>query len=113
MDPNPYKKVTIAIGIAFIIDIPIWLWFAVPALTKIPSDFSYKANVLSLDNFYDEAKKEFSGEKRSVTNFSYEAVTESKGVLTVKNTFDVRTVAGARIFDVDPRPERAPHWPSA
>ncbi len=81
-----------------IIAIPLWSWFAVPALTKIPSDFSYKANIISLDNFYDEARGEYSGEKRSVTTFYYEAVAQDNGVLTIKNVFDVRKVTGEKIF---------------
>ena len=51
----------------------LWRWVS-PALNSWPDKFSYQAEVFSLDNFYDEEKAEFPGEKRSVTKFSYEVV---------------------------------------
>ncbi len=100
MEQSSSKKYII-IGIACIIAIPIWLWIALPTFTNISSDFSYKANLISLDNFYDEAKGEFLGEKRSVTTFTYEVVAEEKGTLKIQNSFDARTVEGEKIFSVE------------
>ncbi len=109
MEPSNSKKITIIIVAALLLGIPIWFWVVVPQLTEIPKDFSYKADVFSLDNFYDEQKQEFSGEKRSVTKFSYEVTGNPStklgagkdGILTVKNVFDVRTVTGDKIFAVE------------
>ncbi len=54
-----------------------------------------------MDNFYDEARQKFSGEKRSVTKFSYEVTGKKDGILTIKNVFDVRGVTGEKIFSVE------------
>ena len=86
---------------ALILAIPAWIWIVAPQLTKLPNDFSYRADVASLDNFYDEAKHEFSGEKRSVTKFSYEATGEKDGILNIKNVFDVGKITGEKIFAVE------------
>ncbi len=72
-----------------------------PQFKKLPKDFSYEADVVSLDNFYDEAKQQYSGEKRSVTKFSYEVTGIKDGMLAVKNVFDVRKITGEKIFAVE------------
>ncbi|TSC76793.1 MAG: ABC-type uncharacterized transport system, periplasmic component [Parcubacteria group bacterium Gr01-1014_29] len=95
------NKIVLGVGVAFLIVIPLWIWLIAPQLTKLPSDFSYKADVFSLDNFYDEAKQQFGGEKQSVTKFSYEATEQKQGNLIIKNVFDVRTVTGDKIFAVE------------
>lgn len=81
--------------------IPIWALVLEPYFTKIPRNFTYRADVSSLDNFYDEIKQEYSGEKRSVTKFSYEVTGEKDGKLLIKNIFDVSTLTGEKIFSVD------------
>ena len=79
----------------------LWMWIAVPNLTKLPSDFSYSADVISLDNFYDEEKQAFPGQTISVTKFFYQTTSAKNGVLTVKNVFDVRQSTGEKIFAVE------------
>lgn len=96
------KRIIISIvACSFLAVIPLWIWIVAPQLTKLPNNFSYKADVVSLDNFYNEAKQQFSGEARSVTKFSYEVTGEKDGILTVKNIFDVRKVTGEKIFSVE------------
>lgn len=88
------------LSILIIIFIPIWIFRFAPELTKIPDDFSYSADVVSFDNFFDLDKDQYGGEQRSSTRFSY--VTESKqgDIVTLKNIFDVRTLDGKEIFSV-------------
>lgn len=95
------SKLVIITVFILLIFIPLWIWFLAPIITKIPDDFSYKADIISLDNFYDEAKQQFLGEKRSVTKFSYDVTDEKDGVFIVKNVFDVRAVNGDNIFAVE------------
>jgi hypothetical protein len=45
--------------------------YVVPYIVKIPQDFRYSADVISLDNFYDVAKGTYSGEQLSSTVFGY------------------------------------------
>ena len=83
-------------GLAF-----LWHYFIAPFLTILPADFSYNANIVSSDNFYDEGKKEYAGEKQSATNFNYEVVDQKQGIYTIKNIFNVRTFTGDEIFKVE------------
>ncbi len=99
LDKN--KKLLLGFAFVLLCVSVLWVWLVAPVLTKIPSDFSYKANIISLDNFYDEEKKEFFGEKRSVTSFYYEVTDKNKDILTIKNVFDVRKVTGEKIFAVE------------
>ena len=94
------RSITV-LGIAVFSAIPVWLFVVFPRLFLLPSDFVYEAEISSVDNFYDEAKGEFLGEQRSVTKFSYNVESSVDNVLTIKNIFDVSTLAGDPIFSVE------------
>ena len=79
----------------------IWVGFLVPQVNTIPKDFSYSAEMFSLDNFYDEANQRYYGEQRSETKFAYEVVGIKDGNLLVKNSFEVRKVTGESIISVE------------
>jgi putative tryptophan/tyrosine transport system substrate-binding protein len=79
----------------------LWLGIAVPLLRRLPANFTYSADVLSIDNFYDEEKGAFTGATRSVTRFTYDVIGKVRGALLVRNVFDVRTVSGEKIFSVE------------
>jgi len=79
----------------------LWITWASPNLLKIPDSLYYEASVISRDNFYDEGTREFQGEQLSKTRFGFVATSKDKGVLLVKNFFDVRTIAGEKIFIVE------------
>ena len=81
--------------------IPVWFFFVTPALLSIPSNFSYRADIDSHDNFYDESKGQYSGKIKSKTQFYYEVVSKQEHILLVKNVFDVRKPTGERIFSVE------------
>ena len=91
----------IGVGFVLVAAAPLWIWFLAPQFTGIPQNFSYTADIVSLDNFYNEETKQYSGETRSVTKFSYDVVGSSGGALIVRNTFDVRTVMNKNIFKVE------------
>ena len=95
------RKIIIGIAIVLFLAIPFWIFFATPELLKLPSNFSYKANVSSHDNFYDEAKNQYSGELASKTQFYYEVASIQNNALLIKNVFDVRKPTGERIFSVE------------
>ncbi len=67
----------------------------------IPNNFTYSANIISYDNFYNEEKHEFSGQILSATNFSYEVVNKNSDVFIIRNRFDVRKPSGKPIFSVE------------
>lgn len=89
------------IVIITLLAIPIWIVLVAPSLKKIPDNFSYTADILSLDNFYDETAKKFEGEHISKTIFSYQVVQHTSNLLIIKNVFDVRKLSNQKIFAVD------------
>lgn len=85
-----------------IIAIAFCRWEILPDVQKLPSDFSYNANVFSVDNFYDETEKRFSGEILSITKFSYSTLKKDEdGDLIIQNIFEVRKPSGKKIFSVE------------
>lgn len=95
------KTLCISGAIILLITIPLWCRYIVPWLEKLPSDFRYQAEVISHDNFYDEAKRVFSGEIHSKTTFYYDLVSQQAGVYLIENVFDVRTPNDRPIFAVE------------
>ena len=94
------KQHIFLVGIVAII--PVWVFYISPFLLRIPDDFSYKADIVSVDDFYDEKLGDFSGEKYSKTNFSYEVVSHEGPILTIKNIFNVEAPNGKTIFHREP-----------
>jgi signal transduction histidine kinase/CHASE1-domain containing sensor protein len=82
--------------------IPVWIFFIAPFLLKIPKDFFYRADVISVDNFYDEKWGYYKWEQYSNTQFFYEVVNKNWSILTIKNTFHVATPEGKTIFKTEP-----------
>ncbi|MEK7748297.1 MAG: ABC transporter substrate binding protein [Nitrospirota bacterium] len=101
MDRFNRHKTWFSLAFCLFLITAVWPWWIAPSLTKLPHHFSYRADIFSLDNFYDENQQQFLGEKRSVTQFSYEVVDQKQGTLIIKNLFDVRTVTGEKIFTVE------------
>ena len=92
-----------AIGFALLLIVAVipWRRFVVPRLTQLPDDFSYTADVVSYDRFFDPETQKFLPEQRSVTDFSYQAVRQDGGVLIVRNAINVRKITGEHIFTVE------------
>ncbi len=80
--------------------VPFWLWFMETQWTRYPPDFYYSADVLSLDNFFDQRKNKFIGAQLSKTKFYYEVISANNSVNLIKNVFDVRKLTGENIFSV-------------
>ena len=78
----------------------IWILFVNRFYPAIPDDFTYRANILSYDNFFDENKNDFSGEIFSKTKYSYRVDKKQDRVVTIRNVFDVRKPSGEPIFAV-------------
>jgi hypothetical protein len=80
--------------------IPIWLTFIAPILVAIPTDFSYSADIKSIDTFYDVDRREFSPPISSNSIFSYTVNSKRNNILLIDNLFDVRAADGTSIFTV-------------
>lgn len=72
-----------------------------PNMPHLSTDFSYKADIYSLDNFYDSGEKRFSGAQPSKTFYSYEAIARRGEVIEIKNTFDVSSFTGKPIISLE------------
>jgi hypothetical protein len=94
-----YKKLLLGL-IVVMIFLGLWYFVIVPEFEKIPDDFTFKANLISIDNFYDEDKQEFSGEVLTKSYFSYDALSSIGDILILNNFFDVKTISGEKIFSV-------------
>ncbi len=95
------NKNLLFVAIILLLMVPVWIFYISPNIEKIPDDFSYNAEIFSIDNFYDESKLDFGGEFFSDTDFFYEVVDKKDGILIIKNTFDVKRFTGEKIFSVE------------
>ncbi len=78
----------------------IWYLYAIPYFTALPKDFSYDAEMVSMDNFYDEGTASYLGEQYSDSTFRYNVVSIEGCNAIIDNSFDVRTQSGESIFSV-------------
>ena len=94
------KPLHILAAIALIAGAFIWKIYIVPSEIGITTDFRYKADVISFDNFFDTETDSFLGPQRSVTTFLYAASGENKEGIILDNVFDVRTPDGESIVTI-------------
>lgn len=85
-------------SIIFLLLAILWYFFAHQYLTKLPKDFSFTSNVVSIDNFFDIDRGEYTGSVFSDTEYSYETIYSDNNLSKIKNVFDVRTPGGDKIF---------------
>lgn len=93
------KKMLVTSLIFFTICL-LWLFVASDLLPRYNKEFSYSADIISVDNFFDEQANDFTGYQYSNTKFGYKVVNEDDFRLTIENSFDVSTLDGAPIFSV-------------
>lgn len=72
-----------------------------PRILTWPDDFGYTAQIISRDNFYDELAQRFRGEFQSDTRLAYDVVARERGVMIVRNAFEVRSQDGEQVFSVE------------
>ena len=95
------KKVIFIGGAVLIVLSIIWFLFISQRIGILSDNFSYKAKILSIDNFYDSKEQNYLGEQNSKTYFSYDVVSHENNILIMKNIFDVRTLTGDKIFTAE------------
>jgi CHASE1-domain containing sensor protein len=97
----PFKVWSLITAGVLLAGVFAWLLFADYLFPTIADNFTYRANILSYDNFFDEHKNDFSGDILSKTRFSYNVEKKENNVLTIHNIFDVRKPSGNPIFAVE------------
>jgi hypothetical protein len=93
--------ILLIISAVFVIFAIVWYFFIAPQVNKGKIDINYKAQIDSVDNFYDEGLADYSGKIQSKTEFYFEKIEEKDGISIIKNVFDVRTPDGEPIFSVE------------
>ncbi|MCW1930488.1 MAG: porin PorA family protein [Candidatus Kerfeldbacteria bacterium] len=98
---KPLKKHILFFGaLTFAALIPLWLYVLAPYFLRLPDNFSYSADLVSWDNFYDQTTQSFIGKTQSDSSFSYRTLDARPGVLTIQNAFSVRSSSGEPVFSV-------------
>lgn len=97
----PFTAWSLITSGVLLVGVLFWLLFADQLFPTISDDFTYRANILSYDNFFDEHKNDFSGDILSKTKYSYQVEKKENNVLTIHNVFEVRKPSGDTIFAVD------------
>jgi len=95
-------KIILTLLLVFTIVAPfIWLFLGVPELNELNSGFSYRAEINSVDNFFDQQKNVYMGETNSVSNFYTKFVSGDSEKVTLQNGFEVFSPENKTIFKVD------------
>lgn len=93
------KKLAVAAFFALLA--PIWVFFAAPNLTKLPSNFQFSADIISVDNFFNEETQEYAGDFYSKTEYSYHTVSSTPNISFIKNKFEVRSFEDELIVSIE------------
>ncbi len=94
------RIILLTLGAVATAAIPLWIWVVAPRILALPVDFSFTADIISVDDFYDEARDAYVGGVYSKTTYTYETVSSNNGVSIIRNQFDVRTQDDEPIFSV-------------
>lgn len=94
------KAILLSLFFFFVVTVLLWAGFADVLVPYVKPDFTYTADILSQDNFYNIEKKAYDGAQRSVSHFYYE-VLDYTSYATIQNSFDVRTVDGDPIISIE------------
>ena len=100
MEKNSFTRWSLILAGILLAGTLFWYLMAGQLFPIIPDDFSYSANILSYDNFFDERKNDFTGEILSKTKYSYRVEKKEDHILTIRNIFDVEKPSGTPIFNV-------------
>lgn len=95
------RKVLLGLSLLLIVSGFAVRFVVEPNLPHVSTDFTYKADIYSLDNFYDTKEKRFSGAQPSKTSYSYQGVARHGNIVDIKNTFAVRSFAGKPIISLE------------
>lgn len=97
-----FSKKRLLCLVATLAAIPLWHFSILPNILKLPADFEYQSDMISVDNFYDVETEEYSGEKYSNTLFSYSVTGQIDNTLLIKSSFHVQTQTGETIYQSEP-----------
>ena len=80
----------------------MYWFFVLRTYTFTRNGFSYQADVISVDNFYDEEAKDYKGEQYSKTTFGYRTLAKNGDKLDIQQSFRVESPGGKVIYENKP-----------
>lgn len=105
---STHQKILLSLTALLTLFAALWHFWIADLLLQIPDDFSYEADLISVDNFYDPSKGEYQGQQYSEASFKYEALSSTRIGMEIKNSFSAQTSTGEgiislqRIYGIDP-----------
>ncbi|MGB0166454.1 MAG: CHASE domain-containing protein, partial [Luteibaculum sp.] len=95
------RKRKIALGASLLVILVLFSeWTALELTKPICPDFSYQADIFSIDNFYNEEEARFYGELVSNSKFSFQVIEKKEEGFVIENSFGVTKPDGSEIFSV-------------
>lgn len=98
---NNFHKSSLIAGLFLLLLAIFWHFILSPFILRLPADFFFSADLVSVDNFYNDELQEFEGEQYSKTVYLYEATEASHDEVLVNNIFNVQTVGGDEIINIE------------
>lgn len=91
LTPKRQQRLPYIIGAVLLAAAPIWVWLIAPVLTSLPTDFSLSAELVAIDDAYNQERGTYTGGVYSKIDYTYETISSKDGVSTIRNRFTVRT----------------------
>lgn len=79
---------------------PFWMYFVAPEILKLPKDFSFSSDIVSIDNFYDAERDQYTGEVYTKTKYDYRTESFDEDTLSLRHSFEVQSLDEKLIFEV-------------
>lgn len=96
----PFKKVLLILAVLSCTFAAVWRFWISEYLLRLPNDFTYEAELISVNNFYDQTKQVYLGQESSSTFFSYETIENTKVGMVIENRFQVVSGTGQEIINI-------------
>ncbi len=97
---STHQKILVALAVFFTVFAGAFRFLVAPFLLQIPSDFTYEADLTSVDNFFDTTKGEYLGQQYSQAQFKYSTVSSTRTGMEIKNSFSVYSNDGEEIINI-------------
>lgn len=94
------KKILLSIAILLCTFAGLWHFWIAGHLLALPDDFSYRAELLSVDNFYDKSTRTYMGQSYSDALFEYKTLSSTKVGNVIESTFKVSNSSDQEIISI-------------
>jgi hypothetical protein len=95
-----HKKLPLLIALFLCAFATVWRIWIANELLALPDDFSYEAELISVDNFYDQENDKYLGQEYSTATFEYKTVSTTKLGTLIENAFHVSNSNGEELISI-------------